>query len=321
MSKLESEQMPRNPQLQAQLCEFTNWWDARGMELDAANEVREPLFHYTDMRGLLGIINSEELWLTSIFHLNDPSELGYGVEMALIILKEEAERGPDVVKAFCAWMKHLLVKAGAEIFGFFVGSFSRDGNDLGQWRAYSDNGRGVAIGLAQRLFQIDADQSKLGLAEKYLVSPVIYDRIRCMQNLTDAIRRAVEIVALAKANVTSEAEGHQFLRDLATQLAVPIFSYASTCKHPAYRHEQETRILLVNDLVKLAPIIDTRTRGSTLVPFIRIPLKVRSAGAITKVMLGPSSEKTSDDAVRMLLGRHGLPLDIVQQSDIPYLVR
>jgi hypothetical protein len=187
--------------------------------------------------------------------------------MALDIMKAEAERGPDVAKAFCAWMKHLLVKSGGEIFGFFVGSFSRESDDLGQWRAYADNGRGVAIGLAPRLFQVHADQTNVGLAEKVLVSQVIYDRDQSMQNLGDAIRRAIDIIVRAEADVTSQAEGHEFLRELATQLAVSIFTYAVTCKHRAYKHERETRMLLVNQLDLLAPIIETRTRGSTLVPF------------------------------------------------------
>jgi hypothetical protein len=66
-----------SPELQSRLREFTGWWEARGKDLDAANEVREPLYHYTDMGGLLGIVNNQEIWLTSIFHLNDPSELGH----------------------------------------------------------------------------------------------------------------------------------------------------------------------------------------------------------------------------------------------------
>ena len=310
-----------NPQLQARLREFTDWWDTRGKELDAANEVRDPLYHYTDMGGLLGIVNTQDIWLTSIFHLNDPSELGYGVEMALDIMKTEAERGPDVVKAFCDWMEHLLVKSGGEMFGFFVGSFSRESDDLGQWRAYADNGRGVAIGLAPRLFQVHADQTNVTLAEKVLVAQVIYDRDQCLRNVGEAIRRAVDIIVLAEAEVTSQAQGREFLRELATQLAVAIFTYAVTCKHRAYKHERETRMLLVNQLDILAPIIETRTRGSTLVPFIRSPLPVRSAGAITQIMIGPAADNLSDDAVRALLRRHGLPLDTVQQSDIPYTAR
>ena len=37
---------------------------------------------------------------------------------------------------------------------FFIASFSRARDDLGQWRAYADNGRGFAIGLSPRMFKI-----------------------------------------------------------------------------------------------------------------------------------------------------------------------
>jgi hypothetical protein len=111
------------------------------VELDDINKVTAPLFHYTNMAGLTAIINSQQIWLTSIFHLNDPSELGHGADIALAILNSEADRGDHVVKAFCA-----------QTF------FSRRGDDLGQWRAYADNSRGVAIGLAPHLFRV-ADQT------------------------------------------------------------------------------------------------------------------------------------------------------------------
>jgi hypothetical protein len=124
---------------------------------------------------MLGIISNEQIWFTSIFHMNDPSELAYGIQIALDILRDQSKGGSTAVKAFCEWMVHVLVKAGGEIFGFFVASFSQRPDDLGQWRAYADNGRGVAIGLAPKLFQVVPGQSNLGLTEKTLVAHVIYD--------------------------------------------------------------------------------------------------------------------------------------------------
>jgi hypothetical protein len=45
------------------------------------------------------------------------------------------------------------------------------------------------------------------VTEKYLVTRVIYDRDECIANFTQAIRRAVEILIRASADVTSQAEG------------------------------------------------------------------------------------------------------------------
>ena len=283
-----------NPKLLQCISEFSDWWAKRELELDLANKVKEPLFHFTDMKGIQGILDSEEMWFTSIFHLNDPSELSYGIGLALDVLHEKSKLGAPVVKAFCAWMAHVLVKAGGEIFGFFVASFSRVDDDLGQWRAYADNGRGVAIGLAAKLFEVETNHGVLGLAEKTIASRVTYDRNETILNLTNAITRAIEILVHCDCNAGSESERQEFGKELARQLAVPIFLYAITSKHPAYSHESETRLLIINDLEKLGPITETRSRGSEIVPYIPSRLPVRSPGAITKIMIGPAARADSD---------------------------
>lgn len=316
-----SPQQALSPPLKALVREFADWWAKRGKELDVANEVREPLYHYTNMGGLIGIVSNEQMWFTSIFHLNDPSELGYGVEMALDILREHGERGDAAVRAFCAWASHVLVKAGGEIFDFYVASFSKAGNDLGQWRAYADNGRGVAIGLSPKLFAVVADQSTLGAADKTMAAHVIYDRAVCQRNFTEAIQEATAIIGRGQAHATSKLEREEFGKSVARELAVPLFTYAITCKDKAYAHERETRLLLVNDRAELDPIIDFRTRGANLVPYVRSTMRVRAPGAITKIMVGPAADDLAEHAVQSLLRRHKLPPDIVQTSEIPYMAR
>jgi hypothetical protein len=180
-----------NPQLMAAVKIFSDWWRARESELDIANQVREPLFHYTDMAGMLGILRTETIWFTSIFHLSDPSELAHTIEIALGILEEEAQAGDRVVQAFCAWMAHVLVKAGGEIFGFYIASFSQTGDDLGQWRTYADDGRGVVLGLSPTLFAV-VDKRSVAVNEMTLAAHVIYDQEQCVRRIRDAIRRAVE---------------------------------------------------------------------------------------------------------------------------------
>lgn len=307
------------PELEAIVREFADWWSARGVQIDAANEVREPLYHYTNMAGLLGILGSERMWFTNILHLNDPSELGYGIDIANAALKAEAQSSGDIhVGRFCAWVSHVLVKAGGEIFGFYVGSFSRESNDLGQWRAYADNGRGVAIGLAPSLFAVAADQSALGVDAKTLAANVTYDRPECEQNFREAIQQAVGTFTKGLPLTTTDAEREEFGKALARELAVPLFRHAITSKHPAYAHERETRLLLLNDRVQLDPLCQFRTRGSTLVPYVPSPLAIRTPGAITRIIVGPAADVLAEDAVRALLRRYGLSEDLVERSDIPY---
>ena len=48
------------------------------------------IHHYTDDNGLRGILQSGKLWLTDAFYLNDPSELRYGVGIAMDTLARTA---------------------------------------------------------------------------------------------------------------------------------------------------------------------------------------------------------------------------------------
>jgi hypothetical protein len=52
------------------------------------------IYHYTDDRGLRGIIESGKLWFTDIFDLNDPSELRHGFSFAV-----KALDGPRKIQA------------------------------------------------------------------------------------------------------------------------------------------------------------------------------------------------------------------------------
>jgi hypothetical protein len=47
------------------------------------------LYHYTDARGLLGIIESHAIWATHLHYLNDAQEFAYAADLADQVLKEQ----------------------------------------------------------------------------------------------------------------------------------------------------------------------------------------------------------------------------------------
>jgi hypothetical protein len=311
------------PELQPVLDGFTKWWARREKQLDVKNEVRRTIYHYTDMGGMVGIIANETFWFTSAFHLNDPSELRYGLSIADELLKNEFDRRGDAVKKFCHWVQHVLVKSVGEIFGFYIASFSQAKNDLAQWRAYADNARGVMLGLAPKLFRVLADQSQLGVTDKTIAAHVVYNKIVCTKNMRTAIRRAVAIVELAETSrlVRTDSERELLGRALANRLVVPIIIYAVTCKDAAYAHERETRLVITNQVSELAAVTKIRTRGSTLVPYIPSALAVRRRGAIREIMIGPAAAEMADDAVRTFLRTQGVPTSVLRKSNVPYTAR
>jgi len=104
------------------------------------------VYHYTTDAGLRGILQSGRIWLTDIFSLNDPSELRHGLSRAQAILNQKAASGPPESKMFAKDFAS-LDKGLDRAAHYFVCSFSEAGDDLGQWRAYADNGRGYALGF------------------------------------------------------------------------------------------------------------------------------------------------------------------------------
>lgn len=107
----------------------------------------QTLYHYTTSAGLRGILQSGVIWLTDIFALNDPSELRHSVSHAEALLHLEARRGHPAAAVFARHFAEIMMDAPTVVAHFFVASFSQNGDDLGQWRAYGDDGRGIALGF------------------------------------------------------------------------------------------------------------------------------------------------------------------------------
>jgi hypothetical protein len=61
--------------LHQQLEAFNVWYESTLEKEGADEKVQTPLFHYTSASALQGIIESQKIWLTSMFHLIDPARL------------------------------------------------------------------------------------------------------------------------------------------------------------------------------------------------------------------------------------------------------
>jgi len=68
--------------------------------------------------------------------MNDPSELKHGVSQAGELLRARAASGPPETKRFARDFTDYYERTVADTAHYFVCSFSSDGDDLGQWRAY-----------------------------------------------------------------------------------------------------------------------------------------------------------------------------------------
>lgn len=287
--------------LRGAISEFKNWVHEQQIQ-DALPE-DAPLHHYTSAAALEGILRSREMWFTDAFHLNDPSEIMHGLDVA-----SECLRDSDVTE----WADEIekIVKQ-EKLFSYFVGSFCSEGDDLTQWRMYGDNARGFRLTVCPASFEGCVPCFTRG---------VEYGRTGIKAHCEDAIEKLREIANQEEIKAAVHPK-IKFGDEMWWLLFSSFLGESIFAKNEAYKIEKEIRSILLGDREKLeiSNIIQCRIRGATLVPYI--PLKFRESGpAIIEIMAGPAAGESAVANVNHLLRQHGWDAEQIKvtQSPIPY---
>ncbi|MBR0727035.1 DUF2971 domain-containing protein [Bradyrhizobium manausense] len=315
--------VPLPPQLQQAIETFKGWTSQHLLSEQNNSTITQTLYHYTDVRGLKGILEAGQIWFTDYRHLNDPSELTHGIDMARDVAHHIATGADGRVRLFLDYFLDLFRHDNfAPSLEFFIACFSRARDDLGQWRAYADNGRGVAIGLSPSLFAV-ADAPPPGQLPEF-VGPVRYSLADVCGRHEACLEEAAAIfLASADANADLLADKSigipfmdQFVREI---IASPLIWNCLTSKHPAYEHEQEVRLVMMGTPATVSPFVTTRFRGSEIVPYIAQPMPLRVQHKIAEIVVGPAAPPDTERTVRTMLRSIGIDWSFpISRSDIPY---
>lgn len=240
-------------------------------ELPASNV----LYHYTDSKGLFGIISSTCLWATQLQFLNDRKEFKQAVEILVNILVQRADPGigEDKHIFFESMIGHSKKMDGARTF---VVSLSEEPDLLSQWRGYGGKG-GYSIGFdCNRLLTLAHKRS-------FRLIKCIYDESLQHDLLNGLIQlffdRFVEL-----SEVTP-----QMTRDLISEFYRNFLLIGSSMKHPSFKEEKEWRLVggpfpLEHALIKYRPT------ESMLIPHYEFPLAKDDKLAIDNIWIGPHND-------------------------------
>ncbi|SCX63746.1 Protein of unknown function [Nitrosospira sp. Nsp1] len=278
------------------------------------------VYHYTNSTGLLGILESGKVRLTDIFGLNDPSELRHGVNHACEILAAEALKDHSAAKLFAEKFIRVMGGGVQESAHFFVACFSCDGDDLGQWRAYGDNGRGFALGFGGGLIEkafVNVDERGYGNAG----FPVTYNDalLRKMHQLL--VREVLPLIGMPFSRNLSDAATNEFMKELSIHLSVCVIRAAIFFKHEAYKNEQEYRFLQIREVNLPVDDLKHRTWGYSLIRFAEFDWKTRDQHALREIVIGPAANENDARLFArncLLAGGFDPEKVIVRQSKIPY---
>jgi len=209
-----------------------------------------------------------------------------------------------------------MLRGGIEGVGhLFVLSFSENGDDLGQWKAYADNGRGYALGFdAHTLEQAFAAQGR-----GHMTFPVSYDEAELRHMHRQIIDQVCPLISLPRGrNLRSEVI-NQYMSELLIFLCLPIIRAALFFKHKAYSNEQEYRFLELFPANAPAPDVKYRSRAHSLVKYREFDWRNVAAESLKKIVLGPAADpdKARRFANDCLSAFHTGTVEICP-SEIPY---
>jgi hypothetical protein len=317
---LPSVELPHTLEVAVQ--DYHDWSDKHFRTIESRRRPTEPLYHYTDMGGFAGILNSKQIWFTDYRHLNDKTELVHGIDIAKAMLANRC--GEDGFVGFLfQWIDDLLSQRNFGLMAFFIASFSRNGNDLAQWRAYADDGRGVAIRFSPKLFEASEAVSDDPRRNTF-VGPVQYKdeqtRKRHAKGFDKAAWIANTALRYAKRHLRDKTIGMEFLNRLARAvIASPLIWNALTCKHSSYQHEAEVRLVILGLASKFKGKISRRHRTGKVVPFVKYDLPLSEPGVIAEIVIGPAAPRNAETLIRRQLLNAGISYKIkTWRSKIPY---
>jgi hypothetical protein len=111
------------------------------------------LWHYTDIEGFRGIVNSKQVFATNVRYLNDKEEFEHALVLAKHLLLEMLpleEADPPLVRQLVAGTFEQIFGEGPLCpanLSLFTASFTLNGDQLSQWRGYSRGSAGVSLGF------------------------------------------------------------------------------------------------------------------------------------------------------------------------------
>jgi hypothetical protein len=96
------------PQQLQQAIETFKDWTSQHLLSEQNSSIAATLYHYTDVRGLKGILEAGRIWFTDYRHLNDPSELTHGIDMARDVAHQIATGADGRVRLFLEYFLDLF---------------------------------------------------------------------------------------------------------------------------------------------------------------------------------------------------------------------
>lgn len=273
----------------------------------------ETLYHYTDLNGFKGIIESSQIWFSNLYFLNDRSEYNLGFELIIKSL-ENYKAGFSILQSTAYFIDAL---ENALLFlkdkqPPYVLSLTANHDLLSQWRGYTQNGVGVNLGLDTKCFKKD----KIKIF-KCIYDPEIQSKI-VNEIVTDSIFRFIGYTSGQGLFKNTDYVDDLSIYDEAVTVAGTYFIdrtslFCSLIKDINFSEEDEWRALLYNQDEP-----NFLCKSNYLKPFKMYNIKNINS-IVNELWIGPNPEKELCRlSMEMLFNKHKIDKSKIRESNIPY---
>lgn len=269
------------------------------------------IYHYCSLDTLLKILSSKSIWLSDIRKMNDPGEFILGHTIVYNVMKSLLGSNAELTNSF-------ISLGDTPKFITFSASFSKHSDNLSQWRAYGNDGEGVAIGfdseIIKEINQIEIKGLFLNEKHKYDIInflEVTYDK----DHLSDLTKDIIE-------SYTEEKHTDFMFLDTDTNILMinDLSKTSLQYKDDFYIDEGEIRCIyqVTNDIKTLKKFkqnkIKFRNGVHGLTPYIELDVFTDKLTAIKEIILGPKNKTNIEELKFMFDLSNNFPIKITKSS-------
>jgi hypothetical protein len=280
-------------------------------------------YHYCDLAALNGIIEHKSLWMTNLFYLNDSLEHFWLRNKAIDLLYNKADETEHELRQVIDLNARLNLEFSRDFYltllstiqtstleDIFCTSFSVLPDSLSQWRAYADDGCGFAVGFdGDELRKLHSDLKDVNYDEQYhtrLIDTYLAEAIMAGK----AAHAVVSNTSITEPQAIRDSN-RAMLEDVKGQFRRKVWDEAIYCKNPAFKEEQEWRLVHKAHIERDASTGDVQTstarqlykfrpRGKQLIPYVEFKFMSSPSsppGPIRHVVFGPKNTSTEQERV------------------------
>lgn len=253
------------------------------------------IYHYCNVEAFKAIIQNKTLWLSSVYNLNDYKEIHWIKDKVLKKINEYINK--DNYEKFNNFIKHYENQQP----NVYIASFSKGEDLLSQWRAYSDDGHGVAIGFNSEYF-----------LENRLIktSEVLYDEKKQEEQIDEILKPLIEL----KEKISYKSKEFE---SYCEEIIYKINNLSAKSKNELFMEEHEVR-LIHNPII----IEDNKTKKfifkdnistmmfravcGNLIPYFELKFNTfeESKPPIVEIIKGPKN-KFINQEIKIFLANNG----------------